>query len=81
MTAEAGYYDGRHFLPLRKMAVKPNQKVIITVLDEFLEPQTPSESESVDEINALIEKMGMNAFGESSVALEGAREFTKNDVW
>ena len=81
MTVEAGYYDGRHFLPLRKMAVKPNQKVIITVLDEFVEPRAQSEGESVDEINALIERTGMNAWGESPVALEGAREFTKNDVW
>ncbi len=81
MKLEETENDGGHFLPLRKMSVKPNQKVIITVLDEFLEPQTPSESESVDEMNALIEKMGMNAFRESSVALEGAREFTKNDVW
>ena len=35
MTIE-GYFDGKQFVPLEKLSLKPNQKVQITVLDEFL---------------------------------------------
>jgi len=35
MTIE-GYFDGKTFVPLEKLSLKPNQKVQITVLDEFL---------------------------------------------
>ena len=32
-----GYYDGTSIRPLEKLNAKPNQKVIITVMDEFVE--------------------------------------------
>ena len=35
MTIE-GYFDGKTFVPLEKLSLKPNQKVQITILDEFL---------------------------------------------
>ena len=35
MTIE-GYFDGKTFVTLEKLSLKPNQKVQITVLDEFL---------------------------------------------
>ena len=35
MTIE-GYFDGKTFVPLEKFSLKPNQKVQITILDEFL---------------------------------------------
>ena len=39
MMSVQGYFDGVAFRPLEKIAAKPNQRVIITVMDEFVEPQ------------------------------------------
>ena len=38
MMAVQGYFDGVMIQPLETIAAKPNQRVIITVLDEFVEP-------------------------------------------
>lgn len=38
MQAIQGYYDGTAIRPLEKIAAKPNQRVIITIMDEFVEP-------------------------------------------
>ena len=38
MLAVQGYYDGAVFKPLEKITAKPNQRVIITIMDEFVEP-------------------------------------------
>ena len=38
MLAIQGYYDGVAIKPLEKIAAKPNQRVIITIMDEFVEP-------------------------------------------
>ena len=38
MLAIQGYYDGAVIKPLEKIAAKPYQRVIITIMDEFLEP-------------------------------------------
>lgn len=38
MLAVQGYYDGATIKPLEKIAAKPNQRVIITIMDEFVEP-------------------------------------------
>jgi hypothetical protein len=44
MLAVQGYYDGATFQPLEKTKVLPNQKVIITIMDEFVEkPKTAEE--------------------------------------
>lgn len=37
MLAIKGYFNGREFVPLDKANIKPNQKVIITVLDEYID--------------------------------------------
>ncbi len=39
MLAVQGYYDGVSIRPLNEFFAKPNQKVIITVMDEFVEPK------------------------------------------
>lgn len=39
MIAINGYFDGSVCVPLTKEAIKPRQKVIITVLDEFMPPK------------------------------------------
>ena len=47
MLSLKGYYNGKNFIPLEKAMIKPNQKVIITVLDEYLTPnQTEDKSYS-----------------------------------
>lgn len=38
MLAVQGYYDGTAIRPLEEVVAKPNQRVIITILDEFVEP-------------------------------------------
>ena len=40
MLAVQGYYDGMTIRPLEKILAKPNQRVIITVMDEFVESTT-----------------------------------------
>ena len=37
MLAVQGYYDGMTIRPLETITAKPNQKVIITVMDEFID--------------------------------------------
>ena len=39
MLAVQGYFDGTAIKPLEKLVAKPNQKVIITVTDEFIVPE------------------------------------------
>ena len=39
MQAIQGYYDGTTIKPLGKIIAKPNQRVIITIMDEFVEPE------------------------------------------
>lgn len=41
MLAVQGYFDGVVIKPLEKMIAKPNQRVIITIMDEFVEPTKP----------------------------------------
>jgi len=38
MQAIQGYYDGVSINPLEAVIAKPNQRVIITIMDEFVEP-------------------------------------------
>ncbi len=40
MQALRGYYNGKEFVPLEKVHVKPNQKVIITILDEYISSES-----------------------------------------
>lgn len=39
MFAVQGYFDGMTIKLLDKLIAKPNQKVIVTVMDEFIEPE------------------------------------------
>ena len=42
MLAVQGYYDGVTIKPLEDIVAKPNQRIIITIMDEFVEPaETP----------------------------------------
>ena len=43
MTVE-GYYDGRQYIALENVAVKENQKVQITILDDFVEDSSAAKN-------------------------------------
>lgn len=47
MLALQGYYDGNTVQPLEKIQAKKNQKLIITILDEFMEETPKTEVHSV----------------------------------
>lgn len=38
MIAVKGYFDGFNIKPLENVEIQPNQKVIITIMDDFVEP-------------------------------------------
>ena len=46
MLALQGYYDGNTVQTLEKIQAKKNQKLIITVLDEFIEEEPKSKMHS-----------------------------------
>ena len=39
VLAVQGYFGGVSIRPLEKIPAKPNQRVIITITDEFIEPE------------------------------------------
>ena len=47
MLAIQGYYDGVAIKPLEKIVAKPNQRVIITIIDEFVEPAVEDHQKSM----------------------------------
>ena len=53
MLAVHGYYDGTAFQPLEKTAVKPNQRVIITSMDDFVDAPQHAEAERLEKIERL----------------------------
>ena len=53
MLALHGYYDGVAFHALENARVLPNQKVIITIMDEFVEKPRLSSEERLKKIEAL----------------------------
>lgn len=46
MLAFQGYYDGKAVQSLEKIQAKKNQKLIITILDEFVEDMPNTETRS-----------------------------------
>ena len=47
MLAVQGYYDGTAIQTLEKINARPNQRVIITIMDEFLTPAINTERKSM----------------------------------
>jgi len=47
MLAIQGYYDGVTIKPLEKLDAKPNPRVIITIMDEFVEPDQGTHKKSM----------------------------------
>lgn len=46
LAAVEGYYDGESIRTLETMNARKNQKVIITILDEYVEDKEPSAKRS-----------------------------------
>ena len=58
MQAAAGYFDGNTCIPLDTRIFKPNQRVIITALDEFVQPAQktkPSVDAVLDELTGILQ--------------------------
>ncbi len=75
MLALKGYFNGKEFVPLGKVDVKPNQKVIITVLDEYL---------SIEEIpeksyKKYVGKLSSESFHEIIKALKETEKVDVNE--
>ena len=47
MLAFHGYYDGVSIKPLEKIIAQPNQRVIITITDDFIEPMVTSNKKNL----------------------------------
>ena len=47
MVAVQGYYDGMSIKSFEKITAKPNQRVIITIMDEFVEPDIAEEKKGM----------------------------------
>ena len=47
MQSVLGYYDGTTIRPIGRIKAKPNQKVIITITDEFVEPVKKNQSKGM----------------------------------
>ncbi len=47
MATIEGYFDGKTFIPLEPFSVKPNQKVQITFLDDFLTEEKQKQLEQM----------------------------------
>lgn len=47
MATIEGYFDGKTFIPLEPHSIKPNQKVQITILDDFLTEEKQKQIEQM----------------------------------
>ncbi len=47
MVSVNGYFDGNVVKPLEKIDAKPNQRVIITIMDEFFTPEPKKDIKSM----------------------------------
>ncbi len=59
MTSVRGYYNGSAYVAMEPVTVRPNQKVIITVLDdEFLPAHNATREELWEKLSALCGSAG-----------------------
>lgn len=76
MLAVQGYYDGVSIRPLEELHAKPNQRVIITLMDDFLEPASSENKKSMRGIlaeyaNPELEKQEKGAWKHAMVEKYG----------
>ena len=86
MLAVQGYYDGVAFQPLEKTKVLPNQKVIITIMDDFVEKPKASEEERLKLVEELSGSLAAYAIKDGRSIDENMQETAKKylhagNVW
>ncbi|MCX7749335.1 MAG: hypothetical protein N2645_20950 [Clostridia bacterium] len=74
MLALKGYFNGKEFVPLEKADVKPNQKIIITILDEYIKTDEKPEKP----YKKFIGKLSRESFDEISEALRETEKVDSN---
>ncbi|TYQ14636.1 UNVERIFIED_CONTAM: hypothetical protein Cloal_0990 [Acetivibrio alkalicellulosi] len=75
MLALKGYFNGKDFIPLENVQIKRNQKVIITVLDEFV-----SDSKSVEKpYKKYVGKLSNEDFKELQEILKETEKIDANE--
>ena len=57
MLAVAGYYDGANVQFLEQAKIKKNQRVIITIMNDFVEDPTVSRQKNTDRKNAAFQRL------------------------
>lgn len=75
MLALKGYFNGKEFIPLDKVDIKPNQKVIITVLDEYLNVEEKPEKA----YKKYVGRLSSESFHEISEALKETEKVDINE--
>ena len=86
MLAVQGYYDGAAFQPLGKTKVLPNQKVIVTIMDDFVEKSKASEEERLKLVEELSGSLAAYAIKDGRSIDENMQETAKKylrdgNVW
>lgn len=86
MLAVQGYYDGVAFQPLEKTKVLPNQKVIVTIMDDFVEKPKASEEERLKLVEELSGSLAAYAIKDGRSIDENMQETAKKylragNVW
>ena len=74
MLAVNGYYDGVAFRPMEKTEAKVNQRVIITILDDFAETKPEASEERAMKIKKMRGILAEYANPESKSREKGAWE-------
>lgn len=74
MLALQGYYDGETIQPLEKMPAKKNQKLIITILDEFIK-DAPNEEKRQTARGSLSKYSNPALWDKEGSAWEKAEQF------
>ena len=73
MLSLRGYFNGKEFVPIDKVDIKPNQKVIITILDEYFKIEAKPDKS----YKKYVGKLSLESFNEISDAL---KETDKVDI-
>lgn len=66
MFAVEGYYDGENIKTVEKIQAKKNQKLIITILDEFVEE--PPQKEKPQTVRGMLAKYADPSLREQEAA-------------
>lgn len=75
MLAVKGYFNGKEFVPIGKVDIKPNQRVIITVLDEYFTAEEKPEKA----YKKYVGKLSSDSFEEVSEALKETEKVDVNE--